>query len=365
MKQRLIRIALAAAGTLLIASAALAQTAPPAGQSKPDDNPSIKVGATIFADYTWYSSPTVIDTDGNEVTMSAFNIGRAYINVTGNLNHLFAFRITPDIVRESGSGSSLSGSYTYRLKYAYGQLNLDDWTTKGSWVRLGMQQTPYVDYTETIYRYRFQGTTFVDREGFLSASDSGLSAHWNFPGNYGDVHGGFYNGETYSKAETNDQKAFMLRGTLRPLPSGGIWKGLRVTAFIDEDHYVRDAKRTRAVGQLTFEHPMVNAGFEYLKATDQTSASKPEVEASGYSVWVTPRFGKSGWEMLLRHDDLEPNKTTNQKRTRDIVGVAYWFPNMNKVTSALMADYDSLEQKNYSPSRKNDTRYGLKLLVNF
>ena len=28
---------------------------------------------------------------------------RAYLNVTGQLNHLFAFRITPDVVRETGS----------------------------------------------------------------------------------------------------------------------------------------------------------------------------------------------------------------------------------------------------------------------
>ncbi len=26
-----------------------------------------------------------------------------------------------------------------------------------------MQQTPFIDYTEGIYRYRFQGTTFAER----------------------------------------------------------------------------------------------------------------------------------------------------------------------------------------------------------
>ena len=66
------------------------------------------------------------------------------------------------------TGNSVtSDSLVYRLKYAYAQVNIDDWMTKGSWVRLGMQQTPWVDFEETVYRYRFQGPTFLDRETYL------------------------------------------------------------------------------------------------------------------------------------------------------------------------------------------------------
>jgi len=63
-----------------------------------------------------------------------------------------------------------------------------------------------VAYEEGIYRYRFQGTIFVDREGFLTSSDLGASLHWAFPQNYGDVHVGVYNGEGYTSSEKNDQK---------------------------------------------------------------------------------------------------------------------------------------------------------------
>jgi hypothetical protein len=367
MSQRsFVRVVLVCLVLAASSSGSFAQSAPTAASARPDDTPSFKVGSMIFADYTYQLSPEAKDTDGNTIHNSSFNIGRAYINFTGNLNHLISFRVTPDIARESGSGSSLSGSYTFRLKYAFGQLNLDDWTTKGSWIRLGMQQTPLIDYEETIYRYRFQGTTFTDREGFISSSDTGLSAHWNLPGNYGDVHGGFYNGETYAKAEVNNEKAFQLRASLRPLPSNGFWKGLRVTGYLHQDQPVQGAKRERAVGQVTFEHPLVNAGFDYLTAKDSSSATKPVADASGYSLWLTPRLGTSGWEMLLRHDELKPDKSIGgQKRKRDIAGVAYWFPHLNKVTSALMVDYDSLKQANFSPSRPNDTRYGLKMLISF
>src|SRR4249919_3988990 len=120
----------------MLAPAALyAQVTPAAGYTPPDDTPVIRVGATIFADYTYNQDPTSKDADGNTIHADGFNVARSYINVTGNISHLIAFRITPDITRESGTGSSLNGSYTFRLKYAYAQINLDQWMTRGSWVR--------------------------------------------------------------------------------------------------------------------------------------------------------------------------------------------------------------------------------------
>src|SRR4029077_9653578 len=121
---------------------------------------------------------------------------------------------------------------------------------------------------EGIYRYRFQGTIFEEREGFLSSSDAGLSAHYNLPGNYGDIHAGVYNGETYTRAEANDQKAFQVRGTLRPLPLGGFLKGLRLTAFYDADHYLRNGPRNRFIANATFEHARLNLGADYFSGKD-------------------------------------------------------------------------------------------------
>lgn len=356
------RLLAAAATAMLLASSLAAQVAP----APPDDTPSFKIGATIFGDYTYVDSPMTKDTDNNVIHSSSFNISRAYINVTANLNHRIAFRITPDITRETGAGSSLSGSQTFRLKYAFGQFNLDDWTTKGSWVRFGVQQTPLVDYEEGIYRYRFQGTTFAERVGLITSSDAGFSGHYNFPSNFGDVHAGYYNGEGYSKAEANNEKALQVRATVRPLPMGGMWKGLRLTGFFDDDRVVQGAKRQRAIGEVTFEHPWINVGADYATSKDAPSSLKPALSGQGWSVWATPRLGLTGWELLVRHDHWKPSKNASpQTQKRNIVGLAYWVPNLNKVTAALMADYDSQTQDNFSPARPDDTRYGLKMLVNF
>jgi hypothetical protein len=325
---------------------------PAIAQPRPEDTPSFKIGATIFADYTWQQSPQTTDADGNRIHANSFNVTRAYINVTGNLNHWISFRVTPDVAREAGSGSSLSGSQTFRLKYAFAQFGLDDWMAKGAWVRFGVQQTPYLDYSEGIYRYRFQGTMFPERvlaAAAFTSADAGISMRYPLPGDHGEIHGGFYNGEGYSRAEAND----------------ALWKGLRLTAFVDEDHYVSDAKRERWIGQVTFQHPRGTLGLELVRATDRTSSRVAEIDSKGWSIWATPKIGTKGWELLLRHDDFKPNDDTSQKQKRNIFGVAYWVPQLQKVTAAVLLDYDSLVQSNFTPARADDTRYGVKVLISF
>lgn len=374
MRQRLVvRLgvtALVFAGLLLRSATALAQVTPAAGYTPPDDTPSIKLGATIFTDYTYQQSPDVKDADGNSVDLNQFNVSRAYINVTGNISHLIAFRITPDVVRESGLLSLTTGnavtndSLVFRLKYAYAQFNLDDWMTHGSWVRLGIQQTPFIDFQESIYRYRFQGTVFAEREGFLTSSDAGVSFHTNFAKNYGDVHVGVYNGDGYAKVEPNEQKAFQVRGTLRPLPMSAVLRGLRLTAFYDNDRYVKSDDRNRFIFSPTFEHKYVNAGFDYLKTEDRPLVTATKLDGEGYSFWITPRSTK-GIEGLFRYDHEKPNTDAAPVRERTIVGVSYWFPHQGTVSTALLLDYEQVDSKHFTPSVPKQQRIALHGLVNF
>jgi hypothetical protein len=362
-----------------LAEPAAAQgTTAPAAQ-KPDDTPSIRVGATLFTNFGYQTEPKVADADGNLVHKSSFEVTRSYINITGNISDIVAFRITPDIKRETDTASALAGSLELRIKYAFMQTNLDDWMTPGTYARFGIQQTPYLDYIEAIYRYRFQGTMFAERENYFASADAGVSFHYNLPSNYGDIHTGFFNGENYDKAEPNDKKAFMTRATVRPFAAGApILRGLRATVFYDADYYLKNAERNRFMFNATFEHPCVVAGFEYLNAEDRTSArpATSSIASNGYSIWFTPK-SKIGWEGLIRHDHLTPNTSTalispipeilgtlnSQKRNRTILGVAYWFPHQGNVSSALMLDYDgqSFEHISATPT----TVVAVHALINF
>jgi hypothetical protein len=355
----------------LCANVARAQITPAAGSTPPDDTPSIKLGTTIFADYTYQQAPTVKDADGNTVHASAFNITRAYINLTGNISHVVGYRVTADITRETGLGSSLNGSLTYRLKYAFMSVNLDDWMWKGTWVRFGIQHTPYVDYVEQIYRYRFQGTIFAEREGYLTSSDAAVSFRTAIPGNYGDVHVGLYNGDGYSKAEANDQKAVQIRGSVRPLPMHAVLRGLRVTGFYDGDNYLRNGPKKRAIFDTTFEHKYVNLGYDYMATEDRPSISKTTVNGRGWSLWATPKkpfANGSSIEALVRYDSMKRDTSTayeNQINERTIAGVAYWFPRQSGVQAALLVDYQQYKYANYVTPQATQQQWAVHGLVQF
>jgi hypothetical protein len=340
---------------LFVAMTVAAQTAPPS-----PDTPSIKIGTLLFADYTYTASvaPPAHDAEGNEIHPNSFNVSRAYLNLTGNLNRYISFRVTPEVARETGS-SSLNGSQTFRLKFAYAQLSLDQWLTKGSWVRAGMNPTPWVEYEEAIYRYRFQSPVFADREGFLIPSDNGVSFHYNFPQDFGDVQAGIYNGEGFAHSDPNGEKALQIRAALRPVPGNAALHGLRFAGFYDADHYAAGLPRKRAIAQVTYEHPRVTAGVDVLRTTDRPSHAVPETSAHGFSVWATPKFGH-GFEALLRHDSLHTERTG--RKTRDIEGVAYWVPLQAGITSAVMLDRDATRGP---AAGTHTTNYGIKILISY
>jgi hypothetical protein len=376
------------ATAMLYAATAAAQVTPAAGFVPPNDTQALRVGMTVFLDNTTVLGPKGRDADCVTVgaactenfTPNAFNVGRTYLNVTGTLSHIVSYRITPDIFQTAGTG----GSYVLRIKYGYAQFSLDDWITNstGNWIRFGQQQTPWIDFEEGIWRYRFQGTVFPERSGgYLSSSDRGASFHYNFPSNWGDLHTGLYNGETYSSNEVNQGKAWMTRVSFRPFARmDPMYRGLRVSVFYDNDRYqsaaelpsgttqTGSAERTRLLGGVTFEHANLNAAFYYMTAKDQTTtlgaAPLPFVrEGKGYSVWAVPKQGAGnvGWEGILRYDHLVPDTRSTvipvtvagsnpgnvtfeqQERNRFIAGIAYWLPHpAGNGTAAILFDVDVL-----------------------
>ncbi len=207
----------------------------------------------MFLDYTFVDVPTTSMLTATPSARMPSTSAVHTLNLTGQ-----CITCSPSGSRRhhprNRSGSSLSGNLTFRLKYAYAQVNLDDWMWRGSQVRLGMIHTPVVGFEEDIYRYRFQGTVFADREGFLPSADYGAMFRTLIPNGYGEVMTGVYNGDGYTRSDPNDQKAFQVRATVRPLPGPGTQTGLRFTVFYDADHYVQDAERRRFESIVSFDH---------------------------------------------------------------------------------------------------------------
>src|SRR5262249_37179506 len=150
----------------------------------------------------------------------------------------------------------------------------------------------------------------------------------------------------------NDQKGLEFRGTLRPFARNApIVRGLRLHLVYYNDNYVKSADRDRIMGNLTYEHPFINLGFDYMNAHDQLLPSAVKQNGRGYSFWATPRKpfdNGSSFEALLRYDHWTPNTSADlapastapfpgstllkdQEQNRAIYGVAYWFPHQGNV----------------------------------
>jgi murein DD-endopeptidase MepM/ murein hydrolase activator NlpD len=118
----------------------------------------------------------------------------------------------------------------------------------------------------------------------------------------------------------------------------------------------------------TFEHPHLNAGFDYLDVSDKSSTTAIKLDGRGYSLWATPR-STVGFEGLFRFDHLTPNQgaVAELRRNRTIAGVAYWFPHQGAVSAAVLLDFEQVNAKTISGTVSSPTqkRFAVHGLINF
>ena len=315
------RVPLAFALLLVCAVPLFAQSPQPPSQAQtpapPPDYPIIRVGVLSYLQYA-------AETE-NRDGLNAFDVTRAYININAQVASRVRFRLTPDIKRVTDG--SLAGSLTVRVKYAFAQL--DTVGRAGSWVRFGLHQTPWLDFEEGVNRYRVQGTMFSEREALIPGSgDFGASYFMPLPRAYGEFHVGVFNGEGFTQAEANKFKSVQARFTLRPLPNRGLAHGLRISGFYNAGWYAEDRPRRLGIVMGSFEHKNVVATLQGLAATENPLSLTPprDIDRNGWSAFVEPRQGPSGWAGLLRYDALNADESIDDSRQhRVIAGGAYWF----------------------------------------
>lgn len=307
---------------LLVSRDVLGQTPsqppPPPAQTPPaePEYPVVRIGMLSYLQY----DAELDNRDG----FNAFDVTRAYININGQLSRNIRFRFTPDIRRITDS--SLAGSLTLRVKYGFVQF--DNLLAAGSWLRLGLHQTPWLDFEESINRYRVQGTMFAERDGVIPGSgDFGVGYRLPFPNGFGELQGGVYNGEGFTQTDINKYKSVQARLTIRPLPKRGLADGFRVTGFVNAGWYAEDLPRHLAIVMGSYEHRYLVTTLEYVKATERPTASLAEdIDRSGTSAFVEIRQGPTGWAAIARGDFFDPDETiSDNSRQRVIAGIAYWL----------------------------------------
>jgi hypothetical protein len=285
----------------------------PAAPAEPQ-YPKISIGTLTYLQYGAELQ--------NRDDYNAFDITRGYINITGDLARNIKFRLTPDLRRITDG--SLAGSLAFRLKYGF--IEFDELLPR-SWVRFGLHQTPWLDFEESINRYRVQGQMFAEREGVIPGSgDFGVGLLMRGPNDYGEINVGVYNGEGFTRAEVDKRKSIQARITIRPMPKAAVAKGFRVSAFVDAGLAGENRPKRHAILMGSYEHPHFVGTAEWLAGESRTNPVLASTEFRGYSIFAEVRQGMEGWAGLARFESFDPDRRfADNSHQRAIAGIAYWM----------------------------------------
>lgn len=310
-------------GSLLAAVLAVVGSVPLAGQA-----PTVTVGGIVYAQYSYQLKDTA-----NHV--NNFDVLRAYINVIGRFPHGIYTRVTPDIYRTS------DGSLGYRLKYAF-----VSWTPSGSPLafKFGMNNTPFVEYEETLWDYRMQGTIAMDRNLYLSSSDFSFLVDGNWRNDGVTFSAGIMNGENYNKTPGDQRKDLAGRVTVRLMMTDDSSRtgGLRLTGYGHYGKPTGGGTRQRYLGQVSYRSKLLTLAADYAVTKDSvTDPVSAEKKGRVVSLFGVLRIPNSKVQVIGRLDSVDPNTSADDDRTtRFIGGVAYQLtPNLR-----LLADLDHVSR---------------------
>lgn len=314
-----------------VATPAAAPTPPPAAApvaDAPVEKPAVGTGATKLKVGGVLWPIYVYDlTEGAEGD-NAFDVGRAYLNIVPSWGDRLYARITPDLVRESAAAdpvtgtrfpSNTTGSLVLRLKYGYLGYKAAPWAD----LRIGMQQTPFVEFEENVWGHRFVAKSVVDEFYGMSSSDMGFAVRSKLLDGGLEVVVGGYNGEGYNRPETNKYKEVSGRVTWRAVKAGDE-PGLRLTGYYGYGLRAQDAEKVRGVGMVSYESSLFTAAGQYTYLQDGNGAGLT-VTGGGPSVFGIVRLP---WqtELLARVDMFDPDADTDDDGvTRMIAGAGYRF----------------------------------------
>ncbi|HYR16185.1 MAG TPA: hypothetical protein VEQ67_18500 [Mycobacterium sp.] len=305
----------------LLAVAAVGVFASPlAAQNQAPAAPQITVGGVVYTQYQYTDAA---------VHNNTFDVTRAYVNVLGRFSGGITTRVTADIIPSAVANQQL------RLKYAFAA-----WTPTGSSLtyKLGMMQTPFVDYEETLWDYRMQGTIAVDRNGAMTSSDIGfgVDGKWNNDQVNGQI--AVVNGEGYSGGTGDFHKDLEARVSVRVKPTNDASRvgGLRLTGYAGVGKYgpaFAGNDRNRYLGQVSYRSQQFTLAGEFVSRKDSTQTGSILTAFGVYHL----TGGKVA--VIGRVDLVDPDKNVaNNKNTRIIGGLSYQLsPNVR-----LLADLDRL-----------------------
>jgi len=295
-------------------------------QASAQQAPQVSVTGVVYTQYQY--------SDARIPAKSTFDMTRAYVNVLGRFANGITTRLTTDILPNA------AGNNLVRLKYAFAA-----WTPAGSSLtyKMGMIHTPWVDWEETLWDYRMQGTIAVDRNPLagpstMTASDIGVGVDGHWSGEQVNAQFALVNGEGYSGGTGDFRKDFEARVSYRIQPTNDNSRvgGLRLSGYLGIGKVsATGADRNRYLGMLSYRKNQYTVAGEYVSVKN-AAITGSIISAFGVYHLAPP----SKISFIGRVDVVDPNTSlANDGNTRLIGGASYQLsPNVR-----MLADIDRLK----------------------
>ena len=288
-------------------------------QASAQQAPQVSVTGVVYTQYQYSDAPIA--------GKSTFDMTRAYVNVLGRLSNGINTRVTLDII------PSAATNQVYRLKFAYA-----GWTPTGSSLtyKFGMIHTPWVDFEETLWDYRMQGTIAVDRNGAMTAADIGFGVDGRWNNDQVNAQFVIVNGEGYAGGTGDFRKDVEARVSYRIQPTNDNSRvgGLRLSGYLGVGKATGGADRNRYLGMLSYRKTQFTVAGEYV------SVKNAAVTGSIISAFGVYHLTNSKVALIGRVDIVDPdNNVANNGNTRIIGGASYQLsPNVR-----MLADLDRVK----------------------
>lgn len=359
---------------LLAPALAIAETPPPSSPDPSQPNPTmpeppkvatpaadgstplamkslkLKLSGVLYASWGIDVAGANPDTSDRVAGNNRFDVTRAYFNIEPQITKNITLRITPDVTRIQGTEGNVDGSLAFRLKYAYAQFNE---VAPGLALKAGMQHTAYIDFEDSLWKYRVLGPSAYEFFTRKASADLGVGAIGRHLDGLLEYQVVLSNGEGYTRAERSaaypegdgKYKEVGARVTLAPFArNDDALKGLKLTGF-GQYGFTRSARidgerehlaTSRVLGLASYEHPFftVAAGYGVTGDDALSDDEVPALEEASGSLLTT--FGyvnlPANLRVLGRFDSFDPNgDEDDDERTRVIGGLAYLFSDMVQV----------------------------------
>lgn len=282
------------------------------------DSTGFFAGGQLFADFVYRFD----DEDSfNEFQVRRAELAAGYAGLWGGAV------INLETLRSAGAESfaGIDGnSLVTRLKHAFGYVQPQIGPGRLV-VEAGLIADPWIRSLESDYGIRSVAPTASERGLFYDTSDLGALVGYDLWDGFTEIHVAFTNGEGRNEVEQNSGKNATFVGTLRPIALT-LWGdegrfGIRGT-YRDGSLGAAHVKNHRIAAALTFAHPRLGAGAEFVRAIGYQSRSGRDAQAfAGWSwayIWDHWVGAHARFEEI--NTDVDSNGATTRRIALGLLG---------------------------------------------